>query len=256
MSATAFVRPLLALFAAAGLLAGCVGARGAGEKEMAHVPPQTGVLFRSVELRGSTFAYAVYIPRGYDPTREWPCVVFLNGRGECGRDGQRHLSVGMLPAILNNEAEWPCIAVFPQKPDQESEWADHEQLVLEILAAAKSQWKVDASRVALTGLSQGGAGTWMIGSRHPETFSRLAPICGYGEPALIAAGASALPVWAFHGERDDIVKPEQTRAIVAAIKATNPNASVRATYYPDANHNSWDRAYRNEKLGLWLTQPR
>jgi dipeptidyl aminopeptidase/acylaminoacyl peptidase len=65
-----------------------------------------------------------------------------------------------------------------------------------------------------------------------------------------------LPVWAFHGEKDDVVKPEQTRGIVAAIKAHAPGADVNATYFPQANHNSWDDAYRTQKLGEWLVLPR
>ena len=67
------------------------------------------------------------------------------------------------------QKEWPCIIVFPQKPGSESEWEDHEALVLGTLDAARKEWNIEPARIALTGLSQGGHGTWVIGSRITTT---------------------------------------------------------------------------------------
>jgi predicted peptidase len=249
-------RPAFAALLCALLAGGCVQSTHTTDGPMTTATTTTGVLFRTLTIADQQYKYAVYVPRGYDASRPWPCVVFLNGKGECGRDGQRQLGVGLLPAIMLDEAGWPCIVVFPQKPESETAWEDHEAVVLGALEATRREFTVDPSRIALTGLSQGGHGTWVIGSRHPELFSRLAPVCGYGDASAIAPGASMLPVWAFHGEKDDVVKPEQTRGIVAAIKAHAPGADVKATYFAQANHNSWDDAYRTQKLGEWLVLPR
>ncbi len=217
-------------------------------------PLPTGLLFREVTVRGESRRYAVLIPRGYQPGTPMPTIVFLNGAGECGVDGSKQAVVGLGSAALLNPAQWPFIVVFPQKPTMKAQWAEHEDLVMATLRATQSEYSVDVSRVYLTGLSQGGAGTWAIGAKHPEVFAAIAPVCGYGEPAPLGAALKGMPIWAFHGEKDDIVKPEQTRKIVAAIEAVG--GKPKATYFPEANHNSWDPAYRNPELGAWFLQHR
>jgi predicted peptidase len=38
-------------------------------------------------------------------------------------------------------------------------------------------YRVDKSRVYLTGLSMGGFGTWSLAAAHPEKFAAMVPIC-------------------------------------------------------------------------------
>ncbi|MFN9992235.1 MAG: dienelactone hydrolase family protein [Phycisphaerales bacterium] len=218
--------------------------------------PRSGLHHRTITIDGVDHRYAIYVPRDLDPSSPTACVIFLNGRGECGTDGTKQLAVGLFPAVMLDAASWPCILLFPQKPDPRTQWEDHEPLVLGVLDRARKEFMIDPARIALTGLSQGGHGTWVIGGRHPDLFSKLAPICGYGDAPSIAAGVSGLPVRAFHGMKDNVVPASMSQSIIDAIRALNPNADVTLTLYPEADHNSWDRAYRDEKLGAWLTSPR
>ena len=228
----------------------------------------SGFVFRSLRNDGVDMPYVVYVPRGYTPDRDWPTIVFLHGSGECGTDGLKHVAQGLGPAVMWDEAKWPFVVVMPQKPDSKLQWEDYDAAVMGMLAATAKEYRVDASRTYLTGLSQGGHGTWALGARHPETWAALVPICGYvvknqpGEKDVPAAARAiaekikGVPVWAFHGEADDIVKPEQTRIMMEALKAAGGTADQRATYYPGVNHNSWDKAYREEKaeggVAAWL----
>ena len=226
--------------------------------------------------------FAVYVPRGDEPRGGWPCIVFLNGSGECGTDGQRQLTQGLMPAVLNKPEEWPFVIVFPQKPRRESKWLDHKEMVMACLGRARERWLVDQDRVYLTGLSQGGNGTWEIGAAEAGVFAALAPVCGYVDPesaalrwpsdsATVAQALVITPVWAFHGEKDDVVKPEQTRRMIAALdelvvevrgpadrravelqKDDGRASHLRMTIYPDLNHGSWDRAYRDSGVSSWF----
>jgi predicted peptidase len=219
-------------------------------------PSDTGVLFRTARVEGVDRHFAVYVPREYSATKPWPCIVFLNGKGECGTDGSRQLLVGLLPAILAQSQTWPAIVVLPQKPDQESQWADHDALVMEALAMVRREFTIDPRRLYLTGLSQGGAGTWAIGAAHAEVWAALAPVCGYGDPAALAPSLVGVPIWAFHGMRDDVVTPDKTTAIIDAIKVQRAGGRAgpepMLTLFPDANHNAWDPAYRGDELARWL----
>jgi predicted peptidase len=242
--------------AVAGLLAMAMAmalpATGAAPAERAGV-----FVPRQLTLGGVAMRYSVYAPAGYDSARAWPCVVFLHGSGECGDDGEKPTRVGLGPALLAHPGRWPCLVVFPQKPLEDEEWEEHEALVLAALDSTQREFRVDPDRVALTGISQGGHGAWMIGARHAGLWSCLAPVCGYGRARTVAKRVARLPVWAFHGLKDDLVDPQDTRKIVAALRAEREKlgldpAAARMTLYPDANHNSWDPAYAEEELPRWM----
>ena len=62
-----------------------------------------------------------------------------------------------------------------------------------------------------------------------------------------------LPVWAFHGDRDDVVIPEGSFDMARAIRACG-GRKVRLTIYPDLGHNAWDPAYDDPALYAWLLE--
>jgi predicted peptidase len=210
------------------------------------------LIARSVSVDGVQHRFAVWIPQTYDAKSPLPCVVFLNGSGECGTDGLKQTTVGLAPAAKADPRQWPCIIVMPQKPVQAAEWEEYEPLVLACLKEAQRELTIDAKRVTLTGLSQGGHGTWMIGARHPEIFAALAPVCGYGHPTTVAVRLKDKPVWAFHGEKDDVVPVDETKRMIAALRNLHSLPDPKITIFPEANHNSWDQAYRESGLGQWL----
>ncbi|MEK6701326.1 MAG: prolyl oligopeptidase family serine peptidase [Planctomycetota bacterium] len=223
--------------------------------------PATGMLFKSITHQGVEYKYVVHVPRDYDAAKKWPTIVFLHGAGECGTDGSKQVVQGLGAAVLMKPADWPFIVLLPQKPDVKKQWEDYDAPVMAMLDSAKQEYSVDASRIYLTGLSQGGHGTWTLAGNHPDVWAAIAPICGYvnfkrdggvdrDAAAAIADKVKGLPIWTFHGEADDAVKPEQTRAVVDEL--TKLKADVKSSFYPGVNHNSWDKAYREEKLGAWF----
>jgi predicted peptidase len=210
----------------------------------------TGFLFKSLAQSDGAFKYAVFVPRDYDPARKWPFIVFLHGAGECGTDGAKPIAQGIGTAILLDVEKWPFIVLFPQKPDVRDQWEKYDRAVMEMLQQARKDYNVDDSRLYLTGLSQGGHGAWVLGAKHADVWAAIAPVCGYGEPAEIAPALKSMPVWCFHGETDTAVPVKQSQAMVDAIKAEG--GSPKLTLYPGVGHNSWDKAYREEKLYEWL----
>ncbi len=240
----------LALF----LCVGCAGTR----PPAADIKPGS-LISRTVKVddHGTPVerTFAIWIPPGYTAAREWPCVVFLNGSGECGTDGVKQTKVGLLPAARADPEQWPCIIVLPQKPEMKPQWEEYDELVMASLKAARDELRVDKNRISLTGLSQGGHGAWVLGAKHHDVWSAVVPICGYG-PADVE-GLARLPVWAFHGEQDSAVPVVQSVNLTAEAKHAWQNAGEhgsgpKLTLYPDLNHNCWDRAYRDEHLGHWL----
>ncbi len=209
--------------------------------------------------------YAVWLPPGYDPARPWPVIVFLHGTGECGTDGLRQTQVGLGPALRRDPDRWPFIVVMPQKADQASMWADHAGMVFVELNEVRREFRIDESRIYLTGLSRGGNGTWAIAAAHPEAWSAIAPVCGYGA-ADLGTEVAMLPIWAFHGADDQVRPPELSLRLVEAARVERARRresglavsgpEPRLTIYPGINHDSWDLAYAEPDLPIWLLAQR
>jgi len=232
--------------------------------------PEQGFVFDSVQSNGREYPYAVYRPRGMDTGVPQRGLVFLHGRGECGMDGQKQLAVGLPNALLWDPDRWPFVIVFPQKPTGESEWEDHDKAVMAMLDREIQRGTIDKSRVAITGLSQGGHGTVALASKYPSRFRAAAPVCGYigrvwhdgqRERPIFPQGKDAekfanaflsTPIWIFHGGKDDVVPPSESQQLHKLLN--NAGMDSRLTIFPDANHNSWDKAYRESGLWDWLVE--
>ncbi len=237
----------------------------------APVRPSGAFVERSVEVGGTQHRYQVFVPSTRAGGRKPPVIVFLHGTGERGSDGAKPTMVGLGAHIRAHMDDFPAIAVFPQAPE-DSEWSDNADLVFATLDTATREFHGDTARTYLTGLSMGGYGTWEMALRQPQRFAALVPICGgvlapravrtslfvtpvAGESDPYAAIAQRLhhvPVWIFHGAKDDVVRPDDDRKLIAAFRtAAAPQA--RYTEFPDANHNSWDPAYsQTPELWEWL----
>jgi dienelactone hydrolase len=237
----------LALLSVLGVAAG----HAMGQTPATEVTPvPTGLKLEQITVDGQQHRYVVYVPPGYTKERAWPLLVFLNGKGECGTDGKRQLEQGLGPAIEREPERWPFVVVFPQKPKSETWWPEHEALVLAIADQVERDHRIDPRQRFLTGLSQGGHGTWVLGSKHPERWAALAPICGFRIGALPLESLRDKPVWAFHGLADNVVPAQQSKDLCAAL--TKLGGAPVLTLYEGIGHNSWDRAYLESALPEWL----
>jgi predicted peptidase len=211
----------------------------------------------SVRVAGERHRFAVWLPPGYGARRAWPAILFLHGSGECGTDGRKPTVIGLGPALEKRPDAWPFVVIFPQKASDQEEWEEREDLVFAVLDHARRRYHVAKGPLAFAGMSQGAHGVWMIGARHPERWSCLVPVCGYGRERTISRRVARLPVWTFHGLRDDLVNPDDTRHIAAGIEAERARLGLdtletRITLYPEANHDAWDPAFAEPELPRWI----
>lgn len=200
--------------------------------------------------------YLCYLPKDYPGTngQRWPLVLFLHGAGERGTDLQRAAVHGPLKQVRRGQ-EFPFIIVAPHCPADQI-W-ENEPL-LQLLNHVEQKFAVDAHRIYLTGISMGGYGTWQLGLRHPGKFAALVPICGGGNMIEIVLGprdnpaaVQNLPIWAFHGAKDEVVPLSESERVVAQLKKLGVK-DVRLTVYPEADHDSWTETYENPELYEWL----
>ena len=218
-------------------------------KELAaHLKPQRA---ESVKME-----YLLFQPAGYDAKakKRWPLMFFLHGSGERGTDIWK-VAIHGPPKGLKHLEDFPFLIVSPQCPAGRF-WSNDTLLAL--LEEVTRKYAVDTNRIYLTGLSMGGYGAWDLGLAFPERFAALAPVCGGGEMIGVVlsgrekpAAFKSLAVWAFHGEKDDVVPVEESQRMVDALKKAGV-ADVKLTVFPGVGHNSWTQTYSNPELYDWF----
>ncbi|MBC7170834.1 MAG: hypothetical protein H5U40_00315, partial [Polyangiaceae bacterium] len=150
----------------------------------------------STRLQG----YAIYLPPGYDPSREYPLYIALHGGSSNG-----NLFLGV---VLGNNMDWltysqhlydeytprwtpDWIVVAPTGFGQMLWRWMAERDVLDVIADVERHYNVDPERVVLGGLSNGGVGAYTIGSRNASRFSVVQAMAGAPSWIYFAGGGSA-----------------------------------------------------------------
>ncbi|MDH4059129.1 MAG: prolyl oligopeptidase family serine peptidase, partial [Cyclobacteriaceae bacterium] len=121
--------------------------------------------------------------------------------------------------------------------------------VIELMDSLAKDFPIDTTRKYVMGLSMGGYGTWYLITRYPNTYAAAVPICGGGDWNQ-AHVLTHIPLWVFHGKKDEIVLPEQSRKMVKAIKKAG--GKPRYTEYKKAGHDSWTPALKEPELLPWM----
>lgn len=113
-----------------------------------------------------------------------------------------------IPKEIEEGVDFSFLVVSAQCPE-DTIWANELGALHALLENITENYRVDKSRIYLTGLSMGGNGAWHLASAYPSMFSAVVPICGWansliGFPERIKV-LKDVPVWAFHGADDEIV---------------------------------------------------
>jgi predicted peptidase len=192
--------------------------------------------------------YLLYLPADYGKSKDkWPLIMFLHGAGERGKNVEAVKKHGP-PKMIAEGKSFDFIIVSPQCPN-DLWWPEQTEVLMALLDEIEAKYRVDTDRVYLTGLSMGGFGTWTLAEKFPKRFAAIAPICG-GSEQYAANRLKKVPVWAFHGEKDNVVPLARSQTMVTAIK--NAGGDAKLTVYPEAGHDSWTETYNNPELYEWF----
>lgn len=219
--------------------------------------------------KGTKINYRIFFPKNYDTQMKYPLILFLHGLGQRGNDNSAQLSLGICEPFKNPNSEiYNCIVIAPQCPG-DALWVDTKELwglycsydstkvketaplaaVAELFCKVRDENAVDKNRVYVTGISMGGFGTWDLLVRHSELFTAAMPLCG-GADYRKANVIKEIPIWTFHGQKDEVVPCKGTEKMVEALKKVNGN--ITYTPYPEHGHNIWEDVYKREDIFPWL----
>jgi len=165
--------------------------------------------------------YWLYVPETYVPDRAWPVVMALHGGSGSGRlflwswlrDARSKGAILVAPTAVGST--WALMGTDPDTPN-----------LARILEFVRSQWNVDASRVLLTGMSDGGTFTYVSGLEAGSPFTHLAPVAAAFHPMLGQMAdpgrLRGLPIHIVHGALDwmfPVELAQQARDVLSRAEA-------------------------------------
>ena len=210
------------------------------------------------------------LPANYDNSgKNYPLLIFLHGQGEVG-DG----TAASLPAVLRNgppmqinqqvnnnvDAHFPdpvvvgsqsfeFIVLSPQMTTQPDQNGPEQQMVDDIINYAITNYRVDASKISLTGLSMGGG----IAIEYPGQSANLygkrlsgllaIAIASFDAPDRVKEIAKAnLPVWLTvnQGDADPYTN---TTGYIQQLTALGATPTPLLTVFPVSGHGGWVDTY-------------
>lgn len=189
--------------------------------------------------------YSLYVPEYYTPQQCWPLIVCLHGGFG---HGDEYIWTWLRPAkskgylLLSPKSLGPTWSVLTPALDIHS----IEAMLDDVLAT----YAVDRTRIYLTGLSDGGIFTYLLGLARPELFAGIVPVAGHMHTlvdTLLRQGrGKALPIFVVHGAQDYIFPVSFTRQTCNLLTRLGYNVTYEEL--PD-----WGHAYTytiNERLVL------
>jgi predicted peptidase len=223
--------------------------------------PEPGpAIQRPVQMTFGTSIVGYYeaIPASYlfRKTKQYPLLINILGAGERG-DGSLEKLGSVLrpytPAKLIQAKTFPkdffvggkyyaFIVLSVQMREDRRALPDDIHALIEY---AKKNYRVDASRVYLTGISLGAGTVWdyaVDNVLYAENVAAITPMAGKSvgptrEKAKVIADAH-LPVWAFHSRFDTAVPSANSTNYYNWINSYEKNLA-RITLFQDSSHICW-----------------
>lgn len=210
--------------------------------------------YYNYDISKRSLKYRLYYPKGNKIKR---IVVFLHGAGERGSDGLKHIlkNVDIIKDIINHpNYGLNSIIIAPQAPLR-LRWVTNLSykfnLLIEdfLINGINKLYGENKIPIHLIGLSMGAIAINKYVNKYPGFFKSIISICGTIDLNKLD-DLKKTPGWYFHSLDDSVVSPLSYIKASEILKRKAP--SIKFTFYEDANHASWERAYLEEGLIDWL----
>ena len=197
-------------------------------------------------VNGQRLDNAAEVPAEYTPTKRWALRVSLHGG--VGREAPGPGSAPGRP-LTNRIPGSPEIVLHPRAWSG-TEWWKKEQVanVDALVDRLKRRYNVDESHIYVTGISDGGTGTYFLAMRSATAWAACLPLNGHpsvlanpdvgADGALFAGNLVNCPLHAVNGGRDRLYPAASVAPLIDMFR--KGGIPILWQVYPDANHDtSW-----------------
>lgn len=216
-----------------------------------------------VSSKNDSLPYQLIPPTNFDSTKNYPIILWLHGKGERGNDNKRQIATiekWIFDSLANENRQAYLLA--PQCSSNRT-WSNYDKLeqqitfekdtpliqnsIIELLSQVQLNYPIDSTRIYIMGISMGGFGVFDMITRFPNRFAASIPICGGADPKKVKE-LKETPIWAFHGEKDNIVDKRHTIHTMNLLQDENHLLNT----YPNIGHDVWKKAFKEPELLHWL----
>ncbi|MBC7943843.1 MAG: PHB depolymerase family esterase [Burkholderiales bacterium] len=253
-----------------------------------HIAPGERFIESVYTNLAGTRAYKLYIPSGYQG-QALPLVVMLHG---CTQDPDDAAAGTRLNALAETElflVAYPAQAASANRnkcwnwfvPSDQQRDSGEPSIIAGITRAIVRDYKLDARRVYVAGLSAGGAMAAIMGSAYPDIYAAIGVHSGlaYGAahdlPSAFAAmqkggarvmhsahglsSSEVVPTIVFHGDHDRTVHPRNGEQVLEQSlthgQATKPRVNTERGQVPNGRsytHSVYHDADGAAVMEQWL----
>ena len=182
---------------------------------LAGCPKPAGLELRRLIHDGAERSYYLYLPGNEAPAAPAPLVIALHRFTETGARMAQMTGFNALADSEHLLVAYPNgkMRRFNAEPDAQPDDAGFILAMIEDIADA---YRVDRSRIYLTGASNGGFLLYRLVCEHPDVFAAAAPVMAAFFPGIAeqCAPGPAMPIMIIHGDADPII-PYDTEEVSA-----------------------------------------
>jgi predicted peptidase len=222
----ASLRWICALFTIIGFAFLSVLPIDAAAQEAGNLPVSAPGLHELTLRRASEpgIGYAISIPPSYSPSAPAPLILALHyGIGNRDSTGVgADLVKGLIGPALEGLG---AIIVAPDSIRGNWSSSENEKAVKALLDMVVASYAIDKKKIAVTGYSMGGTGSWHLAQKFPDRFSAALPIAS--RPPASAVGWR-VPVLAIHSRDDKVVPFDPAATRIAELQKAGVNAKLIA----------------------------
>jgi predicted peptidase len=162
---------------------------------------EPALTYESITLSdGTSLEYALFLPAGYDPERDYPVLLALPP----GAQTREMVDAGMSGYWGHGPVDRDWIVISPAAPDGRLFFQGSELLIPEFLEEIASEYPPEGGKFHLAGISNGGISAFRLVVNQPEKFRSILVVPGFpkGEDFQKLKNLAGIPVAMFVGEFD------------------------------------------------------
>jgi len=230
----------------------------------------------SASVGSNVGGYFAGLPDTYaGDLKRYPLLLYIHGGGQFGNgdvDLPNLLSEG-IPALLDTK-KFPAAITSQGRVYSFIVLAPQFKLyptnndIQGFLDFAKSSYRIDSSRIYVTGFSIGGRITCEFAAEKAASLAAIVPMAGACtgsvEDKCRNMANNNLPVWAFHNAQDEFINVYETENFISTLNGLHPVLPAKLTIFKQSlallKHDAWTRAtdptYRENGMNIyeWMLQ--
>jgi predicted esterase len=214
---------------------------------------------------GWTISYAKIVPNDYDPAKYYPLLVAEHGNGEKTWNGSTAAKVETILQdqtqvgynLLSKNKNYQMVTIVPIAPFSPSgptlDGGKTTQFIAgamlnEIIDTISKRYRIDANRIYITGLSEGGADMWDFMTVSASRVAACVPISAWPpiSNSLIEKqiADSKTSIWHFQSDNDS-QGGDASNVGTWLSKLKSTGAITSYTVFQQDGHNMWGYVYQS-----------